>query len=160
MGQILCVSVNVHEQSTCIFIKVQSELHVYLNILVYWSSCMFSYNVDPFVWVWCWHVCIKRHWDTMPLLNTFTVSFLIIRTPIICILMLGRCHAFGSSRKKTFQSLEFCYTGERKAAVWTTFPDATTPFSSSTGFWSQFTTSELDERSCVHCSTLYYSMAN
>ena len=39
------------------------------------------------------------------------------------------------------------------------FPDGTTPFSASTGFISQFTTSEQAERSHKRCSTLYYSVA-
>ena len=40
------------------------------------------------------------------------------------------------------------------------FPDATTHFLSSKGLWSQFTMSELAERSCARCSTLYYSVAH
>ena len=40
------------------------------------------------------------------------------------------------------------------------FPDATMPFSSSTGFRSQFTTSQPAERSRERHSTLYYSVAN
>ena len=34
---------------------------------------------------------------------------------------LGRRHVFGSSGKKTFWSLEFCYR-KKQVAVWTTFP--------------------------------------
>ena len=48
-------------------------------------------------------------------------------------------------------------TGESKAAMRMTFPNPTTPFSSSTGFRSWFTTSELAEQSRERCSTLYYS---
>ena len=40
------------------------------------------------------------------------------------------------------------------------FPDATTPFSTSMVFRSQFTMSELAEQSRERCSTLYYSVAN
>ena len=40
------------------------------------------------------------------------------------------------------------------------FLNATTPFSSSTGLGSRFTTCELAERSREHCSTLNYSAAN
>ena len=51
-------------------------------------------------------------------------------------------------------------TGESKAAVRMTLPNATTFFPCSTGFRSQFTTSELAERSREHCGTLYYCIAN
>ena len=45
-------------------------------------------------------------------------------------------------------------TGENKAAVRTTFSNATTLFPWSMGFRLQFTTSELAERSRQRCSTL------
>ena len=51
-------------------------------------------------------------------------------------------------------------TGESNAPLRTTFPNATTHFPSSIGLSSQFTTSNLAERSCERCRTLYYVVAN
>ena len=51
-----------------------------------------------------------------------------------------------------------CATGESKAFVRTTFLNTTMLFPSSMGFSSQFTISELAERSRERCSTLYYTV--
>ena len=71
----------------------------------------------------------------------------------------SRRHVFGLGGKNMLRSLEFC-SWRNKAALRTTFLNAATLFPSSMGFSSQFTTSELTERSCECCSTLYYSVAN
>ena len=72
---------------------------------------------------------------------------------------LGCRHVFSSRRKKTLVT-GVLLQEIAKLLYKQLSPDATTPFSASTGVRSRFTTSELAERSRERCSTLYYSVAN
>ena len=71
----------------------------------------------------------------------------------------GCCHVFGSSVKNTLQSLEFCYRRKQSCCMndfsWTLLH----LFQQVRDLRSQFTMSELAERSHERCSTLYCSVA-
>ena len=89
--------------------------------------------------------------------------FPIIRIPIIRILDYPNSWAspcFRQQREKDVLVTGVLLQEKAKLLYERLFPDATTPFSASTGFRSRFTTSELAERSRERCSTLYYSVAN
>ena len=100
-------------------------------------------------------------WDTY---QTYS-GYPIIRIPIIR--FLDYPNAWTSPRFRQQREKDVRVTGvllqeKAKLLYERLFPDATCtmPFSASTGFKSQFTTSELAERSRKRCSTLYYSVAN
>ena len=62
-------------------------------------------------------------------------------------------HVFGTHRKKTMRSLEFCY--RRKQSCCTNdFPNATTLFPCNMGLRSQFATFELAERASAKSQML------
>ena len=90
-------------------------------------------------------------------------GFSIIRTPIIRIQTLGRwltSPCFQQQWEKDVAVTGVLLREKAKLLYERLFPNATTPFSSSTGLGSRFTTSELVERSRDCYSTLYYSVAN
>ena len=90
-------------------------------------------------------------------------GFPIIRTPIIRILdypYAWTSPCFRQQREKDVPVTGVLLQEKANLLYERLFPDATTPFSASTGFRSRFTTSELAERSRERCSTLYYSVAN